>query len=390
MSLKIGSHTVGIDHPVYFIADIASNHNGDLMHAKELIHACAESKVDAVKMQNFNAETIVSDFGFKNLSKVKTHQSNWKASVFDSYKAASIPFEWTIELKELTKKLGMDYFTSPYSLELSEAVAPFISAFKLGSGDITWHEQIKLMSSFDKPLLIATGASTIEEVEKAVNVALENTKNIILMQCNTNYTANKNEDITLTKERLSNINLKVLETFSNLWPDVPLGLSDHTHGDLTVLGAVGLYNCTAVEKHFTLDNTKIGQDHSFSMMPKEWLSMVNNTILLKKEIKEGDSFISRYEKIKRIASDGQFLNLIIGDGKKYLSENETNTVVVQRRSIRLNNNLSKGTVLTENDLTVLRPCPKGSLPPYKMSELIGKKINRDIVKGDNIKLEDIF
>jgi sialic acid synthase SpsE len=390
MSLKIGSHTVGIDHPVYFIADIASNHNGDLMHAKELIHACAESKVDAVKMQNFNAETIVSDFGFKNLSKVKTHQSNWKASVFDSYKAASIPFEWTIELKELTKKLGMDYFTSPYSLELSEAVAPFISAFKLGSGDITWHEQIKLMSSFDKPLLIATGASKIEEVEKAVNVALENTKNIILMQCNTNYTANKNEDITLTKERFSNINLKVLETFSNLWPDVPLGLSDHTHGDLTVLGAVGLYNCTAVEKHFTLDNTKTGQDHSFSMMPKEWLSMVNNTILLKKEIKEGDSFISRYEKIKRIASDGQFLNLIIGDGKKYLSENETNTVVVQRRSIRLNNNLSKGAVLTKNDLTVLRPCPKGSLPPYKMSELIGKKINRDIVKGDNIKLEDIF
>ena len=72
MSVKVGNHIVGADHPVYFIADIASNHNGDLGHAKELIHACAESKVDAVKMQNFNAETIVSDFGFKNLDGVNS------------------------------------------------------------------------------------------------------------------------------------------------------------------------------------------------------------------------------------------------------------------------------------------------------------------------------
>lgn len=389
MNVKIGNNTVGIDKPVYFIADIASNHNGDLLHAKELIHACAESKVNAVKMQNFNAETIVSDYGFKNLSDIKTHQSNWETSVFNSYKAASIPFEWTLELKELADKLGLDYFTSPYSIEISKAVEPYISAFKLGSGDITWHEQIKEMSSYDKPLLIATGASLLEEVKMAMEVALQNTKEIILMQCNTNYTANKNEDISLTKERFSNINLKVLETFSKLWPEIPLGLSDHTHGDLTVLGAVGLYNCTAVEKHFTLDNSKIGQDHSFSMMPNEWLSMVNNTELLKKEIKKGDSFEKRYNKIKSIAADGEFLDLIIGDGKKYLSENERNTVIVQRRSIRTNKSLSKGTVLTENDLTVLRPSPKGSLPPYKMEELINKQINRDIEEGDNVRLEDL-
>ena len=382
MSLKIGNHIVGVDHSVYFIADIASNHNGDLGHAKELIHACAESKVDAVKMQNFNAETIVSDFGFKNLDVVKTHQSAWKTSVFDSYKAASIPFEWTLELKELTEKLEMDYFTSPYSLELSKAVEPYISAFKLGSGDITWHEQIKLMSSFSKPLLIATGASNLEEVKKAMNVALEISNNIILMQCNTNYTANKKEDISSTKERFSNINLKVLETFSKIWPKVSLGLSDHTHGDLTVLGAVGLYNCSVVEKHFTLDNTKIGQDHSFSMMPDEWLSMVENTETLKKEIKKSDSFEERCQKIKNIAKDGEFLDLIIGDGVKKLSENEENTVIVQRRSIRAKRDLSAGIIITNEDLEVLRPCPKDAFPPHRKNEIIGKKLKRDLPKGD--------
>jgi N-acetylneuraminate synthase len=382
MSVKVGNHNVGVDHPVYFIADIASNHNGDLKHAKELIHACAESKVDAVKMQNFNAETIVSDFGFKNLDVIKTHQSAWKTSVFDSYKAASIPFEWTLELKELTEKLGMDYFTSPYSLELSKAVEPYISAFKLGSGDITWHEQIKLMASFNKPLLIATGASNLDEVKKAMSVALESSNDIILMQCNTNYTANKKEDISVTKDRFSNINLKVLETFSKIWPEVPLGLSDHTHGDLTVLGAVGLYNCSAVEKHFTLDNTKIGQDHSFSMMPNEWLSMVENTEVLRKEIKKSDSFEERCQKIKNIAKEGEFLDLIIGDGVKKLSENEENTVIVQRRSVRANRDLPLGTIITNEDLEVLRPCPKDAFPPYLKNEIIGKKLKRELPRGD--------
>jgi N-acetylneuraminate synthase len=142
--IQIKQKKVGPDCPVYFIADVASNHCGSLSQAKELIHACAESRVDAVKMQNFSAETIVSDYGFKNLSTVKTHQSGWKQSVFDSYKAASIPLEWTIELRELAEKLGLHYFTSPYSLELVRAVAPYVCAYKVGSGDITWHEEISI------------------------------------------------------------------------------------------------------------------------------------------------------------------------------------------------------------------------------------------------------
>ncbi len=389
MDVKINSRKIGANEPAYFIADIASNHNGDLEHAKELIHACAESRVDAVKMQNFNAETIVSDYGFKNLSGVKTHQSKWKNSVFDSYKAASIPFEWTLELKELADNLGLDYFTSPYSIEITKAVAPYISAFKLGSGDITWHKEIKEMTAYDKPLLIATGASTLDEVKKAMNVALDADTQVILMQCNTNYTATKKEDVALTKERFSNINLKVLETYAELWPGVPLGLSDHTHGDLTVLGAVGLYNCSAVEKHFTLDNSKTGQDHAFSMMPNEWLSMVQNTEKLKAEINTNDSFELRAEKIRKYAADAQFLDLIIGNGEKVLAENEKNTIIVQRRAIRANRNLLKGERINEEDLIVLRPCPLDALPPYRIDELIGKKVSQNKTEGDYLKLADI-
>lgn len=388
MDVSINNRKIDKNQPVYFIADIASNHNGDLEHAKELIHACAESRVDAVKMQNFSADTIVSDFGFKNLKGVNTHQSKWKTSVFESYKAASIPFEWTLELKELSDSLGLDYFTSPYSIEITKAVAPFISAFKLGSGDITWHEEIKEMASHNKALLIATGASDLSEVKMAMDIAIKERAKVILMQCNTNYTATKNEDMSLTKERLSNINLKVLETYAKLWPNVPLGLSDHTHGDLTVLGAVGLYDCCAVEKHFTLDSSKTGQDHSFSMMPEEWLSMVNNTEKLKKEINIKDSFTERFKKVSKYV-DGELLKLTIGDGKKVVGKNEQNTIIVQRRAIRVKDELPKNHIIQKEDLTVLRPCPLDGLPPYKMDQLVGRKTQTVIKQGDYVRLMDL-
>jgi N-acetylneuraminate synthase len=376
MSIKIGNKKIGIEEPVYFIADIASNHGGDLEKAKELIYASAESKVDAVKMQNFSAQTIVSDYGFKNLTNVDTHQSAWKTSVFESYKAASIPFEWTLELKELTEKLGMDYFTSPYSMELVNMVAPYVSAFKLGSGDITWHEIIELMASNNKPLLMATGASNLEEIKEAVEIALSKTKDIILMQCNTNYTARHGEDISLTRARFSNLNLSVLKSYNDLWPNLPIGLSDHTHGSLSVLAAVGLFNCSVVEKHLTLDSSLEGQDHPFSMMPNEWLKMVNETALIKKEIESVQSFEERLKIISQNVDNVEFLNLAIGNGIKKVEDNEKNTVIVQRRAVRTNKNLVTGSIIKEEDLEVLRPCPVDALPPYKAKNIIGKKINK--------------
>lgn len=385
MSFKIDNRRIGVNEPVYFIADIASNHCGDLQKAKELIHACSESGVDAVKMQNFSAESIVSDYGFKNLGNVKTHQSKWKTSVFDSYKAASIPFEWTLELKELTEKLNMAYFTSPYSLELVHNVAPYVSAFKLGSGDITWHEEIEAMVSYDKPLLIATGATTLEEVKMAMNIALKNNSNVLLMQCNTNYTARHGEPEEVTRERFSNINLSVLETFGKLFPHVPLGLSDHTHGSLTVLGAVGLYDCCAVEKHFTLDSSQEGQDHPFSMMPHEWEQMVEETAALKKTINEGMSFEERLDLTKEAVDRPEYLMLTIGDGVKKLQENEKNTVIVQRRAVRVARNLEIGETLKREDLVVLRPCPIDGFPPYQIGDLLGKEIKSPVFQGEHLQ-----
>jgi N-acetylneuraminate synthase len=389
MPVTINGRELGPEYPVYFIADLAANHCGDIGKARELVHACAESGVDAVKMQNFTAETIVSDFGFRNLGGVKTHQSQWKQSVFESYAAASIPLDWTLELKALCDRLGLHYLTSPYSIDLIRAVAPHVCAFKLGSGDITWHEEIAEMSRHGKPVLIATGASTMAEVEAAMAVALAETHDIVLMQCNTEYTAKLSDSREAQLERFSHINLRVLETYAARWPGIPLGLSDHTHGALTVLGAVGLFDCCAVEKHFTFDNTLEGQDHAFSMTPDGWRQMVEQTRALKNSITGVTSHADRYRITRDVVDDPEILDLAIGDGVKRLESNEAAPVIVQRRAVRAAAVLKAGTKLGPQDLTVLRPCPADAIPPSRAGELLGRVLVRDVASGDCVRLEDV-
>lgn len=388
MSLRIEERTVGPSVPVYFIADIASNHCGSLEKAKELVHACAESGVDAVKMQNFEASTIVSEFGFQTLSDVRTHQSEWRDSVFDSYDAASIPLEWTTELQDLCQSLGLHYLTSPYSIELVRAVKPYVCAFKLGSGDITWHRELAEMCAQGKPVLLATGATTMDEVEMAMAVALAGTSDVVLMQCNTEYTAKIDEPRDERLRRFRHINLRVLETYGRRWPNIVLGLSDHTHGPLTVLGAVGLFDCSVVEKHFTLDNTLDGQDHAFSMNPEAWTAMVRTTAELRGELHSGMTMDERLRLTAEVVDDPEALNLAIGDGVKRLEENEVNTVIVQRRAVRATRRLVAGTTLEMADLCVLRPCPTDALPPYRIHEIVGRNLKRDVPRGDYIRAED--
>ena len=261
MEFKIGSHTVGGDHPTYFIADISANHDGELERAKMLIHQAKEAGADAAKFQNFRARQIVSDYGFRTMGSQLSHQSTWKKSVFEVYQDASIPFDWTPILKEECDKVGIDYFSSPYDFEAIEMLDPYVPAYKIGSGDITWLEALERMARAGKPVILATGASTIGEVQRAAHTILAINPQLVLMQCNTNYTA--------SLENFDHIHLRVLNTYRTMFPEVVLGLSDHTSGHATVLGAVVL-GARVVEKHFTDDTSRIGPDHPFSMTPQTW------------------------------------------------------------------------------------------------------------------------
>jgi sialic acid synthase SpsE len=349
----LGRHRVGGRNPTYFIADVAANHDGDLERAKRLIRLCAQAGASAAKFQNFRAETIVSDYGFKALGGQKSHQAAWTKSVFQVYAEASLPMAWTETLKETCAQAGIDYFTAPYDLELIEALAPHVCAWKVGSGDITWHASIERMARDGKPLVIATGASTLQEVRDAMAAARRHCRDIVLMQCNTNYTA--------ALENFRYINLDVLKTYAAEFPGVVLGLSDHTPGHSTVLGAVAL-GVRVVEKHFTDDTRRPGPDHRFSMDPASWREMVDRT---------------------------RELEAALGDGVKRVEDNERDTVVLQRRAIRAKRPIARGQRIGADDLIVLRPCPADALPPYRLAEVIGRSARRAIEAGDCIRIADV-
>jgi sialic acid synthase SpsE len=336
----------------YFIADIAANHDGSLKRAKKLIRLAAKAGANAAKFQHFKAETIVSDYGFKKLGKI-SHQAKWKKSVFQVYKDASINFKWTSELYKECKKNNIDFMTSPYDLEYVDEVERYISAYKIGSGDITWKEILNKIEKKNKPIILATGASNLNEVNSAVKILTKRNK-IVLMQCNTNYTNSTNN--------LDYINLNVLKNYSKKFKNrIILGLSDHTQGHVTVLGAVAL-GAKYIEKHFTDDNFREGPDHLFSMNPKTWKDMVKETKKLERSM---------------------------GNGLKVIEKNERESVVVQRRAAYAFKFIPKDKVITKKDIIFLRPCPKKSFTGFEEKKIYGKKAKKNIKKGELINFRCI-
>lgn len=348
--MKIGNRIISKDGKPYFIADIAANHDGDLNRAYKLIELAKESGADAAKFQNFHAGQIVSRNGFDTMKKM-THQASWSKSVYDVYDDATLPLDWTEKLKEKCDEVGIEYMTSPYDVESVDRVDPYVNAYKIGSGDIQWTEMLEYIASKGKPVIIASGASALEDVKRAYQCIQKYTKEIVLMQCNTNYTA--------SIENYKYINLRVLNTYKELFPDCVLGLSDHTYGHATVLGACAL-GARVFEKHFTDVNDRVGPDHKFSMTPKTWKEMVEQTMLL-------------YE--------------ALGDGEKKIEENEKDSSVVQRRAIYLTKDKKKGEVITKEDIFPLRPYKEGGYAPYLENEVIGKILTMDTSKDTMLKKE---
>ena len=150
--IKIGNSIINSQSPTYFIADIASNHDGSLLKAKKLIQLAAEAGANAAKFQNFTAETLVSNSAFSKIGNI-AHQSDWKESTFDGYNKVGIPFEWTEELKLECKKNKIDYFTSLYNLEFIDKLNPHVSAWKVGSGEISWHDSIKKITNSSSKII---------------------------------------------------------------------------------------------------------------------------------------------------------------------------------------------------------------------------------------------
>jgi len=343
--VKIGKKILGERHRCYIIAEIGSNFDGSFSKAKKLIKSAKECGADAAKFQAFKTELLLSKRGFEKKS---AFQSSWKNSVWKTYKDAELPRDWHEKLNDYAKKIKIDFFTSPWDFEAVDILTKLKTpAIKIGSGDITYLDILKYIGSKQKPVLLATGASTLKEVEGAVR-AIRSTGNnkIILMHSVTQYPSPMEE---------ANLNaLNVLKKKFSL----NVGYSDHSPGSLIVLASIAM-GASVIEKHFSLNPNSKGPDHQHSMSPKAFKKMVDD--------------IRKLERAK-------------GDGIKKIEKSEKETVIIQRRGIWTIKPIQKGEKFSKINIMALRPFNGTSASKFEI--ILGKKSNKSIRAFQSIKKSD--
>lgn len=337
---------MGEGEPTYVIAEIGSNFDGSLEQAKRLVDLAKEVGADAAKFQSFLPDKIIAKRGFGTKT---SFQAKWGKPVYEVYCDATFPREWHQEIAEYCHKKDIHFLSSPYDEEavdlLSEVGVP---AFKIGSGDITFLSLVEYIAKKGKPILLGTGASSMGEIEEAVNtIRAAGNQDIVLLQCITNYPS-----------PFEHANIRAMVALREAF-QVLVGYSDHTPGSVVPLGAVALGACV-IEKHFTFDKTRKGPDHPSAMDVPEMTAMIR---------------------------DIRLLEAALGSPIKQLTQVETETVIIQRRSLFAKVDIPAGTTITADMIEPLRPAI-GITPQY-MHLVMGRKAKVDIAEGEPITWEKI-
>lgn len=346
--VNIDGVKLGEQDRTYIIAEIGSNHDGSKERAKKLIDLAARCGADAVKFQAFRADHIVSAYGFDGL---KTgFQQDWEKPVYQVYQDAELPREWLDDLVPHARNQGIDFLCTPYDYEAVDLLSEYnIPVFKIGSGDISWHNFLEYVAKQNRPIMLSTGASTVAEIQEALEVIRPHNNEIILLQCVTNYPS-----------EFDSANIRAMSAMGDAF-EVPVGYSDHTPGNTVPLGAVSCGACI-IEKHFTDDKCRTGPDHEFAMNVTEFEEMVTS--------------------VRR-------LNTALGSSRKRVYEEENTPRVLQRRALRADKDLNKGDTVTDEDIISLRPCPEGALEPKYRDTITGRTVTQKISQGEHFSWENV-
>ena len=324
---KIDSTTL-TEKNTYVIAEGGLNHNGDINIAKKLIDSAKECGANAIKFQTYKTENFVRE----------TNQ------YFDVFKNAELNFEQFEELKNYSKNIGLTFFSTPFDIESAEFLNQLeIPCFKIASSDLTNLPLITKIAKMQKPMIISSGLSTMNEINDAVNCCLfEGNNQIALLHCVANYPAQPNE-----------VNMNVINTLKKTF-GFPIGYSDNGESSLVDIVAVSM-GANIIEKHFTLDKKMSGPDHGFSIDPNGLKSLISQ--------------IHEIDQMK-------------GDGIKIPQFSEIKNRLTIRKSITAKRDLQQGEKIQEGDISIKRPAD--GIEPKYLTMILGKTINTNIKKDSPI------
>ena len=331
--VTIKDRKIGPNEPCFIIAEAGINHNGELSLAKELVDAAVDAKADAVKFQTFRSEELIAVTGKQTIDK--------------ELKSAELRLESFREIRNYCNNKHIVFLSTPFDAVCADFLGNIgISAFKLASGEITNLPFLKQVAWKGKPIILSTGMASLGEVYEAVRT-IQRTKfaELILLHC-----------VSCYPTAIEDANLRAIPFMSGVF-QLPIGFSDHTLGIEAPLAAVALGACV-VEKHFTLDKTLPGSDHSMSLDPKELAAMVSG--------------------IRNV-------ELSLGIGRKELLSCETDALTATRRSLVASQDISAGTVL--QDFMIVAKRPGTGLPPMLLDCLVGRVAKEDIPKNTFFTLD---
>ena len=246
--IQIGKNLVGGDNPIYLLAEIGINHNGDLETAKNMIIAAAISGANGVKFQTFKADKLTSESA--------------DPEEVDYFRKYELSYDDFVNLKKIADKYEVDFISTPFDLEsLAFLVELGVPAIKISSGDLTYYPLIEAARDTGLPIIISTGMATIKEIYEMFVNCIHVTDNVTLLHCVSLYPTEPEE-----------ANLKAIQTLQATFPDIHIGYSDHTIGIDACIMAAGMGACF-LEKHFTLDHDLPGTDHKLAATPNEFTQL---------------------------------------------------------------------------------------------------------------------
>jgi N-acetylneuraminate synthase len=346
VTVEIGSRSVGDGQPIYVIAEAGSNHNGSLDQALRLIDVAATAGADAVKFQTFKAARMYPrSAGQSDYLKVSK-------PIYRIIEEMEMPETWLPDLAGYCRDKSLEFISTPFDERSADLLAPFVRVFKIASYEITHTPLLRHVAAFDKPMIVSTGATSLDEVRRAVEACAEaGNERIVLMQCTAKYPA-----------PMSALNLASLRTIREATGRL-VGFSDHSRDPIVApVAAVALGAC-AIEKHFTLSNLLAGPDHKFAVEPNELRELVAAV---------REAFAA------------------LGHGRKEVLPDEAELYAFARRSIFTTRPVRAGEALDPDNIAVLRCGTLGfGLDPARYPELLGRVAARDLPAETLVRLEDV-
>lgn len=343
--IKIKKKTIGINRPVFIIAEAGVNHNGSFKLAKKMIDAAAWARADAIKFQTFDPKTLVT----KSAKRARYQDQNigGKESQYTMLKRLQLKRKYHAPLKKYAEQKGLIFLSTPFSISDANFLYRLgVPAFKVGSSDTNNYPYLKDLAIKKLPIILSTGMSTLGEIKEAVHIIKQSgNEQIVVLHCTSNYPASMHE-----------VNLRAMLTLQKEL-GLHVGYSDHTAGIEVPIAAVALGACV-IEKHFTLDRTMPGPDHKASLEPNELKQMVQ-------AVRNIGKALGSYEKIP--------------------TKSELEVAKVARKSIVAARQIPAQTVITKKDISIKRPGT--GLAPQYFESIIGKTTKRAIVADEMITWE---